>query len=478
MEKDFGDIRIGVMANRFKTRFYHAVFEQMGIPRENIFWICTGQPWLKYLTEAGYRRENIYYYEVTGQSEDEDLEWLRQLEQDSDTLIWRIIQSDRLLSKRTRNPAGLLSRVGRDVEKFLLAGGVKVVFGELTWSVELLTYHVARRLGIHYLTPHTIRIPAERFAFFLDPVQRDFLRLGARQADWERLRDTISSMVETRKPPKPRWWFLNNRVPRAEVGYIGKFFRYLKGELLDQTRTEYMDYNLGERFANKFRAIRRGRQLKSLPFMKSVESLGNGHRLALYTLHKQPEASVDVMGGLHTDQAALIGDIARSLPADYLLLVKEHSNAIGDRGRAFYERILPLGNVRLVDPWIDSHSLFDMIDTVFTVSGTVAMETSIAHRRAITFSECFFTKMPGVHFARDITELPELLHREDDISDDKYYAFFETMISNSFDGLIGDPLCFPDAMQEDNLKLVAEAFTTVLRSRDIREPAGISVSKP
>jgi len=165
------------------------------------------------------------------------------------------------------------------------------------------------------------------------------------------------------------------------------------------------------------------------------------------------------------------------LPADYLLLVKEHSNAIGDRGRAFYERILPLGNVRLVDPWIDSHSLFDMIDTVFTVSGTVAMETSIAHRRAITFSECFFTKMPGVHFARDITELPELLHREDDISDDKYYAFFETMISNSFDGLIGDPLCFPDAMQEDNLKLVAEAFTTVLRSRDIREPAGISVSE-
>jgi len=119
LEKDFGDIRIGVMANRFKTRFYHAVFEQMDIPRENIFWICTGQPWLKYLTEAGYRRENIYYYEVNGQSENDDLEWLRQLEQDSDALIWRIIQSDRLLSKRTRNPAGLLSRVGRDVEKFL-----------------------------------------------------------------------------------------------------------------------------------------------------------------------------------------------------------------------------------------------------------------------------------------------------------------------------------------------------------------------
>jgi len=285
-------------------------------------------------------------------------------------------------------------------------------------------------------------------------------------------------MVETQKPPKPSWWFLNNRVPRAEVGYIGKFFRYLKGELLDQTRTEYMDYNLGERIANKFRAIRRGRQLKSLPFMKSVESLGNRHRLALYTLHKQPEASVDVMGGLHTDQAALIGDIARSLPADYLLLVKEHSNAIGDRGRAFYERILPLGNVRLVDPWIDSHSLFDMIDTVFTVSGTVAMESSIARRRAITFSECFFTRMPGVHFARNISELPRLLSRDDDTSDERYQTFFEEMVGNSFDGLIGDPLCFPDAMQEDNLKLVAEAFTTVLRSRDIREPAGISVSKP
>lgn len=478
MEKDFGDIRIGVMANRFKTQFYHVVLERMGISRDNVFWVCTGQPWLRYLTEAGYRRENIYYYEVTDQTEDEDIEWLRQLEQDSDALIWRIIQSDRLLSRRTHNPAGLLSRVGRDIEKFLLAGGVNVVFGELTWSVELLTYHIARRLGIHYLAPHTIRIPSERFAFFLDPFQKDFLRLGARQADWDRLQDTISTMVETRKPPKPRWWFLNNRVPRAEVGYVGKFFRFLKGELFGQTRTEYMDYNLSERFAKKFRAIHRGRQLKSLPFMKSIDSPDDGRRLALYTLHKQPEASVDVMGGLHTDQAALIGDIARSLPTDYLLLVKEHSNAIGDRGKEFYERILPLGNVRLADPWIDSHSLFDKIDTVFTVSGTVAMETSIARRRAITFAECFFTKMPGVYFAKDITELPGLLHREDDTSNESYHAFFETMVVNSFDGLIGDPLCFPDAMQEDNLKLVAQAFTTVLQSREIREPVVTSVPEP
>ena len=64
MEIDLKGIRIGVMANRFKTKFYHEVFERMGLPRENIFWVCTGRPWLEYLTKAGYSRDNIYYYEV------------------------------------------------------------------------------------------------------------------------------------------------------------------------------------------------------------------------------------------------------------------------------------------------------------------------------------------------------------------------------------------------------------------------------
>ena len=117
-------MRIAVMANRFKTRFYHAVFERMGLPRENVYWICTGQPWLKYLTERGYPRENIYYYEVGNQPPVENLEWLHQLEQDTGAVVWRIIQSDRLISRRTDNPLEFLASVGGDIEKFLVAGGI------------------------------------------------------------------------------------------------------------------------------------------------------------------------------------------------------------------------------------------------------------------------------------------------------------------------------------------------------------------
>ena len=122
--------------------------------------------------------------------------------------------------------------------------------------------------------------------------------------------------------------------------------------------------------------IRNRRQIAGLPFEK-VFPAAHGNRYALFTLHKQREASIDVMGGIHTNQQALIEVLSQSLPLHTTLLVKEHSNAIGDRGRDFYSSILARGNVRLVDPWLNIHELLREVDVVFSVSGTVGMEASV-----------------------------------------------------------------------------------------------------
>src|SRR5690606_6237857 len=62
----------------------------------------------------------------------------------------------------------------------------------------------------------------------------------------------------------------------------------------------------------------------------------------LFTLHKQPEASVDVIGRYYENQLLLIKNIWRFMPDGYQLLVKEHSNAIGDRSLAFYRAVKQL----------------------------------------------------------------------------------------------------------------------------------------
>jgi len=169
MRSSFGN-RICVIANRFKTIFYDALVKRLEIPLDDVHWVCNGRPWLDFLLSAGYARDNILYYEVSDPYEVSDLSRLSWLETESQIPIWRLIQSDRLLSRRTSNPLGFADSFARRFEDFLLAGRVTVVFGECTWAPELLAWSVAKSVQVPYLSPHTVRIPSERFAFFFRSV--------------------------------------------------------------------------------------------------------------------------------------------------------------------------------------------------------------------------------------------------------------------------------------------------------------------
>src|SRR5690606_24694408 len=67
----------------------------------------------------------------------------------------------------------------------------------------------------------------------------------------------------------------------------------------------------------------------------------------LFTLHKQPEASVDIVGRYFDDQYKVIQSIWRILPESWYLVVKEHTNAIGDRSFSFFRKIKAHRNIIL-----------------------------------------------------------------------------------------------------------------------------------
>ena len=462
MESASTKSNICILANRHRTWFYDALVKKMGLDHRNVFWIVTGQPWLQALREAGYSDANILYYEVASTEKDAGLDWLAQLELSMSMPIWRLIHTDRFLSQRTTHPDRFLNRVGLEIECFLNRHAISHCFGEATWSVELLTYFISKRAAIQYLIPHTIRIPSERFAFFTDPFQSDYLRPGIHDDDWNSTcRSMVARMVDEGNIPRPHYWYINNEVPAVRLRYVGKFVRFLSEELFHEARTEYMDYSISERVRMKLRMIRNKRQLDELPH-KSIIAKPTGSQYALFALHKQPEASVDVMGGIYTNQLALIEVLSKSLPMQYTLLVKEHSNAIGDRGSEFYRTILSLGNVTLVAPSANSHELLKHVDVVFSVSGTIGMEASLLGVKALMFCPTFFTNMPNVYFLEDLSSLHAAL--DSPLVEHKalLLEFYEELVTNSYNGLIGDPICLPAAMTEENLSLVAVAFKDIL----------------
>ncbi|RKX28701.1 MAG: hypothetical protein DRP47_03635 [Candidatus Zixiibacteriota bacterium] len=462
MAQTFSENNICIIANRSKTWFYDDLVKKMELGKNNVFWIVTGQPWLKVLKEAGYPDSNILYYEVTKTEKETDQSWLAELEQSMSMPIWQLIGTDRFLSKRTNHPDRFLNRVGKSIESFLIDNNIFKCFGETTWSVELLTYYIAKRASIQYLIPHTIRIPSERFAFFTDPFQSNFIRLGTNQHDWDiTYLEMIEKMLNDGNIPRPNYWYINNKVPAVHLNYVSKFVRFLSEELFGQARTEYMDYTLLERIKNKTHIILNKYQIAELPFEVNFEATEQ-NRFALFTLHKQPEASIDVMGGVYTNQLALIEILSKLLPVNCTLLVKEHSNAIGDRGRDFYNSIISMKNVRIVDPWVNSHDLLKQIDIVFSVSGTIGMEASIMGKKAVLFCPTFFTKMPNVYFINDLTSIKKVLAAPCTDQRSELLEFYKDLIINSYEGLIGDPVCSPASMTEGNLELVSIAFKDVL----------------
>ena len=78
------------------------------------------------------------------------------------------------------------------------------------------------------------------------------------------------------------------------------------------------------------------------------------------------------------------------MPPDFYIVVKEHTNAIGNRSYSFFQKIKELRNSIIVHETIDSHKLIDMAEAIFTVSGTIAYEAALKSKPAFTFADIFF----------------------------------------------------------------------------------------
>ena len=185
----------------------------------------------------------------------------------------------------------------------------------------------------------------------------------------------------------------------------------------------------------------------------------------LFTLHKQPEASIDVIGRYYENQLDLIHNIWRILPKDYILLVKEHSNAIGDRNFDFYKRVKKLPNTYLIDNKADTHQLLDSISAVFTVSGTIAYEAALKNKHSFTFAPTFFNKLKGCKQIRwtDFKEntLEQLINANTDGLD--HSEFSKWLLENSYEGIMSDAFGDPRSVSEDNIKALSNAFIATIQ---------------
>lgn len=122
------------------------------------------------------------------------------------------------------------------------------------------------------------------------------------------------------------------------------------------------------------------------------------NKFVYFPLHYQPELTTSYLGGLYTDQLLAIENLARILPDDWSIYVKENpKQGHYMRGKAFYERLAKIEAAVLVSKSVSTYDLLKKSQVVATISGTVGWEALTGGKPIVTFGMAWYRDFNGVY---------------------------------------------------------------------------------
>jgi len=146
------------------------------------------------------------------------------------------------------------------------------------------------------------------------------------------------------------------------------------------------------RFKYNFAVTSKARKLRNNgPFCEPDGLPDNS--FAYFPLHFEPEASTTVVTPMHTNQVAIVESLAKSIPLNMDLVVKEHVTMLGLRPNRFYEQLNRIPGVILVSPFEDSISLIKRASLICVITGTAAWEALLLRRPVLIIGGSHFLEI-------------------------------------------------------------------------------------
>jgi hypothetical protein len=400
-----------------------------------------------------------------------DLAWLANRERELGVSLQRMLSAERhLLAGRT------FDQIMRMAEVALREIGAAYdrARPDFAFSEDISCFHsyahfvLARERGIPFWCVGTGRI-SNRINVYVSGMQHNerFEQLyaeirerGLRPDEREAARAYLQAFLD--RPARPQGMKTRAQKPRIQLhdagrlrGAASRFF----GDRDDPTAVPPLR-------AVKWRLTRMARV--AIADVKGVfEKPVAGERFVLYPLHFQPEATTLVQAPLYLDQVALLRDIAASLPAGVRLYVKEHVSSRGRRPLGFYEAIRAIPAARLLGPDEDTWTLIRESAAVAVITGTVGWEGLMFQKPVVTFGDVFFNLHPSVYRAGDVAkdrwfELFERATTQHVHDEDAVLAMIAALQRTTYPGFIANPSTFPEALEPDNIQLVADAIADTI----------------
>ena len=268
------------------------------------------------------------------------------------------------------------------------------------------------------------------------------------------------------------------------ISFARQIFRWLKGKLCNKKkdRISKFKYSLGallERIVHRTRFYNRRTHLLNPKFYSEVKQ---GQKYVYFPLHNASEYSTQVQGTMWINQLGIIEALAKSIPFDWKVVVKEHPGMLLWRVRpiSFYNEIKRYSNVILIPTDTSSNKAISNAQAVVTIVGTTGWEAIMRGKPVIAFEENMFDALGLSRKCTDFKELSRAIHDETErisqISQDerkrRIVCLLTAIIKHGFwadDPLkvTGDAKCESDEEASKIGKIIAQAVKNYMDFKEL-----------
>jgi len=188
---------------------------------------------------------------------------------------------------------------------------------------------------------------------------------------------------------------------REVLSFIKEEYKSFFSSLFSSDKKTYRSYWKGNHFNSHqvlttlFRTritFNRLRYIHSNPFKGDLPD----RPFVYLPLHTLPESSTLTLSTEYFERD-LVRFVAKELPADFVVAVKENPNMVGLRPFSYYEELKEIPNVRLIDPTVPSKRLIRQSRGVTGISGTALLEAAVLGKPTHCFGHPEFEAVLDYH---------------------------------------------------------------------------------
>ena len=245
-------------------------------------------------------------------------------------------------------------------------------------------------------------------------------------------------------------------------------FRYYVNRLW--TNSEPLYLNKGKTrlkiLKNKYQSYFKIKQRKNFLDSNSNKSIKD-KKFFYFPLQSEPESLIAIKSPFYLDAVTLVENIAKSIPIDSILYVKEHPIQKEKSWRPIdvYQRIIDIPNVKLIHPNVNSQELISKSQAVFCVSGATGFEALFYKKPVILFSNEYYDVHSMIFKVKNFTELPIIInHAIQNIkfNDDELHALMQASdtqsISIPYFTMLKDGIRLSSIQKNGNFELTIQNF--------------------